>query len=561
MKRTLLFLFALTFSLMVFAVPDCPIVQKNGRDYYQYTIQKGDGLYAIGKKFGVSQVDLHNANPGLTEQIREGDKLLIPIKRKITRNSTPQTIHVVEDKQTPYSIAKIYNVPLDTLIRYNPSIRNGIIHTGDTLIISYEKVLTRSENDVRKSVDNVIEIPETIVVKERETLYSISKTYNVPMSTLLDLNPSAENGLKKGQTLRLKKSEVTVTDNVESENQQADTSSVAVPAVHKRIEVKADPNALKIAYILPFTNGKTTESSFIEFYRGSLIALNQIKTKKLIDRDIEVWAWDTHGQKSVLDSILALEELKKVDVIVGPGFTVELEPVISYAKKHSIKIIVPFSSHIDKSLFFDRLYQFNPQQDWWWNVAIRRELSSHPADRYIIAHCGDNQKGSAFANKLMNILREQKKNYVQVDMTPENADSLIRVHSSGNTVLLIADNLSVDVRSILDVISEKYYNNLVLWGFGKWGVATRRFSPTIYGSLFYDRADENYENQYRTLYTHRAVPSDIRFDLLGYDITTFIVNNDGPFLQSEMNFVKTDGRWLNTRIYRVMWNGFNLSVE
>ncbi|MCQ2344202.1 MAG: LysM peptidoglycan-binding domain-containing protein [Paludibacteraceae bacterium] len=557
MKRVLLFLIALCMAVIAIADPDYPIVQKDGRDYYQYTIQKGDGLYAIGKKFGVSQADLHNANPGLTENIREGAKLLIPIKKQRKRQETPQTIHVVEEKQTPYSIAKIYNVPLDTLIRYNPSIRNGIIHTGDTLIISYEKAITKNDNAVKHSSENVIEIPETIIVKERETLYSISRTYNVPMSTLLDLNPSAEDGLKKGQTLRLKPTAALVV----SEEKAQEAAPVATPVVSSRKEAKADADALKIAYILPFSNGKTIEASFIEFYRGSLIALNRAKTTNAIDRDVEVWAWNTQGQKSVLDSILALDDLKKVDVIIGPGFTYELEPVIRYAKEHGKKIIVPFSSHIDKSLFYDKLYQFNPSQDYWWNVSIRREMNAHPADRYIIAHCTDNQKGNAFANKLISVLNEQRKSYVNVNITPENADSLIRANLGGRTVLLIANNSGVDVRNIVDAMSEKYYNNLTLWGFGKWGASSRRFAPTIYGSLFFDRSDEAYENDYLAYFKHKAVRSDVRFDLLGYDITTFVINKNGKYLQSDINFVKMDGRWLNTRIYRVTWNGFTLSAE
>lgn len=556
MRRILLFLFAIFMTLAVYAEFNYPVVQKNGRDYYQYTIQRGDGLYAIGKKFGVSQADLYSANPGLTEMIREGDKLLIPIKRQRTRSNTPQTIHVVEEKQTPYSIAKIYNVPLDTLIRYNPSIRNGIIHTGDTLIISYEKTIERGKDNLKRSDNNVVEIPETIIVKERETLYSISKTYNVPMSTLFELNPSVEDGLKKDQVLRLKKPSQPV-----AENKQQDSSPVTAPVVARHQDVQADPNALKIAFILPFSNGKTTESSFIEFYRGSLIALDQARTANALDRDVEIWAWDTHGKRETLDSILALDDLRKVDVIIGPGFTVELEPVIRYAKTHGKKIIVPFSSHIDKSLFFDKLYQFNPSQDYWWNIAIRRELNSNPSDKYIIAHCGDSQKGMDFSNKLMSILREQKKKFAQVDITAQNADSLIRTHLDGKTVLLLADNSGVNVRPIIDVISEKYYNNLTLWGFGKWGASARRFAPTMYGSLFYDQADEAYENKYLAFFKHKAVRSDVRFDLLGYDITTFVINKNGKFLQSNMNFVKIEGRWLNTRIYRVTWNGHTLSAE
>lgn len=542
-------------SFVVRAELDYPIVERNGKDYYEYTIQKGDGLYAIGKKFKVSQKELFDANPGLTENIREGAKLYVPVKQKRKDRGAAQTIHIVEDKQTPYSIARMYNMPLDTLIRYNPGIRNGIIHTGDTLIISYQKAIAAKEEVVKRESSTVVEIPETIVVREKETLYSISKTYNVPMSTLLTLNPSAEDGLKKGQTLRLRPAK---------EGEAPQDSAAVRPREAKPEQARqavADANALKIAYILPFTNEKTTEANFIEFYRGSLIALDRARTDNAINRDIEVWAWDTRGKKEVLDSILALDALKKVDVIIGPGFTHELEAVLRYAKNHGKKIVVPFSSHIEKGLYFEKLYQFNPPQDWWWNIAIRKELNEHPAERYLIGHTGNSKKGKALANKLKSILQELHKTCYELDMTESNADSLVKANARGNTVLLLANNSGVEVRPLVDNIAASYHSNVTVWGFGKWGTTVRRFAPTMYYSLFYDQATEAYENKYISFFKHRAVHSDIRFDLLGYDITTFVVNKNGTYMQSDVNFVKIDGRWVNNKIYRVNWNGYTLSVE
>ena len=217
--------------------------------------------------------------------------------------------------------------------------------------------------------------------------------------------------------------------------------------------------------------------------------------------------------------------------------------------------------HIDRTLYFDKLYQFNPPQEWWWNIAIRRELNANPADRYLIGHVGTNQRGAALAAKLTSILREQHKQYVELDLKADNADSTVKANMRGNTVLLLANQSGLDVRSVVDNLADSYHSNLVMWGFGKWGNIARRYAPMLYYSLFYDQADETYETKYLKLFKHKAVHSDVRFDLLGYDITTFVVNPGGTYLQSEINFIKSDGRWVNNKIYRVYWNGYTLSAE
>ena len=118
-------LICLTFSLA--QTNDYPIIEKNGKKYYEYTIQQGDGLFAIARKFGIKQNDLHDANNNLSPEIKAGDKILIPIynSAEVTKTEAATT-HIVEAKETLYSISRLYNVPVDTLIALNPNAKNGI---------------------------------------------------------------------------------------------------------------------------------------------------------------------------------------------------------------------------------------------------------------------------------------------------------------------------------------------------------------------------------------------------------------------------------------------------
>lgn len=555
MKRFLLTIVLALTAITLMAQLDYPVVERNGRQYYEYRIQKGDGLYAIGKKFGVTQAALFEANPGLKENIREGDKLYIPIRTTRERRKNPQTIHVVENGETPYIIAKRYNISLDSLLRNNIQIRNGLIHPGDTLVISYEKELLPAPAEVHHEQEAAPVIPEFITVKARETLYSISKQYNIAIHDIIDLNPGLETtGLKAGMQLRLR----------EGTTPQPAAQEVKTPEVKKEepapaaepqpaaAKVTVNPNSFKIAYILPLTGSKGAQRMFIEFYRGSLIALERLKNENRISNDVEVWCWDTRGERAVLDSILRLDELKQCKVVIGPGFSSELEPVLTWCKANNKKVVVPFSSKIDHSLHFANLYQFNPAQEWWWERSFNFELQEQKEKtHFIIGRCGNDERGNAYANTIEKIMRQKNVKFTDIAVNPNNIDSILRAEARSTTVLLLANSNGTEVRPIIEKVADAHLWNVTVWGFGKWGYTTlQSYDKIIYGSLFYDRSDETYNTLYHQMYKMYAVSANIRYDLLGYDITMFALDKK-LFLQSEFDFEMIDGRWLNTNVYKL----------
>ena len=50
----------------------------NGKEYYRYKVQASEGLYAISRKFGVSQSEINNINPQIHDGLKAGQTILIP---------------------------------------------------------------------------------------------------------------------------------------------------------------------------------------------------------------------------------------------------------------------------------------------------------------------------------------------------------------------------------------------------------------------------------------------------------------------------------------------------
>ncbi|NHZ72151.1 MAG: LysM peptidoglycan-binding domain-containing protein [Aquificales bacterium] len=102
-------------------------------DVTTYVVQPGDNLFRIGLKFGVSWVEIAEAN-GLVNpnQIYTGQVLKIPTSAPGPR---PEFTHVVKQGETIYSISVQYGVSAAAIAEANNLQEPYVIYAGQTLII------------------------------------------------------------------------------------------------------------------------------------------------------------------------------------------------------------------------------------------------------------------------------------------------------------------------------------------------------------------------------------------------------------------------------------------
>lgn len=98
-----------------------------------YVVQAGDNLYRIGQRFGVSWVQIAEAN-GLDNpnQVYAGQTLKIPTSLP---GPTPEFTHVVRQGETIFRIAQLYGVSWTAIAEANEIESPYTIYAGQTLII------------------------------------------------------------------------------------------------------------------------------------------------------------------------------------------------------------------------------------------------------------------------------------------------------------------------------------------------------------------------------------------------------------------------------------------
>jgi LysM repeat protein len=174
-----------------------------------------ESLFSIARQYNVSVQDLENLNKNiLINGLQIGQTISIPNKRKTldgrVRVINQETVfHVVEPKETKFSIAKRYGVSIDQLETQNPEIVNGLV-VGNKLAINTTAIKPANESEelmmalaekqvvVEKTKAKTVEIDDLKdrLIVQKEMNQKIIKINDLKMN-LNDLNGSKENSVEK----------------------------------------------------------------------------------------------------------------------------------------------------------------------------------------------------------------------------------------------------------------------------------------------------------------------------------------------------------------------------
>ena len=168
-----------------------------------YTVQKGDSLWSIAKRFNVGVNELKNANNLSSNLISVGQKLVIP---GVAPSDQTNVTYVVQKGDSLWSIANANNTTVDELVNLNDLV-NNTIYVGQVLKIP---------NSGNSATSNDI-APMTYVVQKGDTLYSIAQKYSTTPSAIINKNNLSSDYLAVGQVL-------TIPNDVESTGNDEDVT-------------------------------------------------------------------------------------------------------------------------------------------------------------------------------------------------------------------------------------------------------------------------------------------------------------------------------------------------
>ena len=176
----------------------------NPDNMFMYTVKKGDSLWNIAKVYNTSVEDIKKLNYLTSNDLYIGQVLRIPeIFTKEEDFYVPEyTNYVVKKGDNLYSIARKYNISVDTIIQDN-ALKNTTLSIGQNLKIR-EETSSLEEcfgEEYTPPTDNYI----TYTVKRGDSLYKIAQAYNTSVSEIMKLNNLSSNLLNIGQILKIRR--------------------------------------------------------------------------------------------------------------------------------------------------------------------------------------------------------------------------------------------------------------------------------------------------------------------------------------------------------------------
>jgi LysM repeat protein len=176
-----------------------------------HIVQSKETKYGISKLYGVSIQLLEEQNPQIVLGLQSGQKLKIigattNYKQDLSVN-TSETFdskfdYVVLPGETLYGISKRNGLTVDELTKGNTSVLNGVLKSGQKLIIPTRKgFVSNTTSSVVVSSSSRYHL-----VEPKETKFALSKKYGVTIEQLENLNPQIVSGLQIGQKLKIPES-------------------------------------------------------------------------------------------------------------------------------------------------------------------------------------------------------------------------------------------------------------------------------------------------------------------------------------------------------------------
>ena len=629
LNKTICFLLFSLFAINVYAnTYNMPKRTIGETEFYCYKVTAKETIYGISNKLNITQEDLMKYNPSIADGLKKDYVLLIPVSLINAQNNggniqagASTITHIVQKGQTLYGISKIYNVSQDDIIALNPEVSKGlktgtsilipqpvqdqedslIYHTirkGDTLYNISKKYNTTIENILALNpgvspttfkIDEVIKIQlnaqkeevkvsttfEPYVAQDGDNFKKIAKNNNVNIDDLKASNPNIDK-VKPGKTIQIPviSSDTDVVDYVEEFS-----DSTRIIELYDSIHNVNAGDTVKIALLLPYMLDQKTPSKqaslYIEFYKGFVLAVDELKNRS--KKSLEIYTYDTKDNIDTLKSILDKPELKEMSLIFAPNETSQLQTVSRFCQDNKIYIVNAFSLKTEDYNTNPYMFQVNVPQSFLYAGVCDWFDETFNQYNVVFVHKTDSDKKD-FADELMFHIKQRGDSVelleyntaLKAEMLSAHADSLKKTlfipTSASKTAM---GNLFTAVKKLNN---ERYDISTAVLGYPEWitymTVWEKDFhaTNTYFYSRFFTSPDsyivKSFENKFNYWYGEELINAAPCFGYLGYDLGKYFINalcNEAGLSQFDEGY---DGIQNNLNFDRMSnWGGYiNKSV-
>ncbi len=548
----------------------------SGQVYYIHVVKERESLDGICEAYNVTRKVIVSENPDVMAGLRVGMVLKIPAEPVVnesleSRDTADYFYHEIRPGETLSFLSRKYGIDVIEIENLNPGVDYSELQIGHKIKIPRRKEPGEQGFGVEDFIYHY--------VNQGQTLYRLSRLYNVSIEQIKELNPELRWGeLKYDRYIKIPRPADTIQfqqagvneflkDTLAWDSTYRSADTVGVPFWSEidtgKIRPQPVPGSIRVAILLPLElhreeirdtvmqeesegeeealipEGEEEERMtvdprlvpYFEFYQGILIALDSLRKEGI---PVTLFVYDTDRSRRRTREILAQRGMEDMDLFIGPVNFWNLEVVAEFAREKHIPLIAPFTTD-------EQIVKYNPyviQMTPYYEIEFRswaEYLSDNYEKTLILVHSGD-----SLESRKIEFLKNEI--YRRISEKADLADVIFKD-------VIFNDSVTRDMSQVLNQEEE----NLVIIPSDN-----EAYVSTVISPLYYLLGDFDIEVSGMPQWSSfRNIDLEYFHDLNTSYYTSFYMDYKDPRL---MNFITRFRDVYGTEPYKVRPRGYNLSV-
>ena len=307
---------------------------------------------------------------------------------------------------------------------------------------------------------------------------------------------------------------------------------------------------MNVGIMLPLHNVDGDGRRMVEYYRGILLAVDQLKETGM---NINVHAWNVNIDADPRTFLLQ-DGAAECNVIFGPLYTKQVKTIADFCQSYGIKMVIPFSINGNDVDNYPCIYQVYQSPDDFNTTTIKQISEQFANYHFVFIDCNDStSRKGIFTTALKTVFNQKHIGYNITNVnTPDDQFAKAFSLTQPNMVIINSGRSPELTRVMdkLDVLTAANQNlQVTMFGYNEWLMYAKynkdRFAKyNVYLPTNYYFNENNSQTKalmakYRNSFGQDMSYALPHFALTGYDHAMYFIGKKSTWLQTPLNFQKT----------------------
>ena len=482
----------------------------------------------------------------------------------LTSGAQTQPItHTIQPGETLYRLSLKYEVSVNAICQANPGLSADNFKAGAVIRIPSKAEASQMQSSVTsegvQQTTTLSKCRDMHKVARKETIYGIAKQYSISEYELRAANPEMNvegYKLKKGTFICIPYPKAKAATTPTNESMLARNAKKATK-IHN----------IKMAVLLPFSS-QSDGSKMVEYYRGVLMAVDSMKH---MGENVEIYAYNSGETEADMTVLLNQHDLSSMHLIIGPLYSAQITPLANYAKKHKVRLVLPFNSKSTEPQNNSYIYQINSPQSLLYPEVYNHFFTQFSNINIVLLDAGKYDK-SEFIKGLKAELQKRGLTYRKLTLNASQSAIAQAMNSFAENIIIPTSGEISVLNTLMPKMKQFMASHpeyiMRLFGFPEWQTYTKTHLENFYQmdtyfyTTFYNnplsRKASQFDRTYLRNFHSEQSSSFPRYGMLGFDTGYYFLYALANYGDAMDNYdIQTNPYELGIHMKRVNnWGGF-----